>query len=261
MIPNLFSLDILLIGLLGLMVGSFLNVVIYRLPISLNLALPRSFCPQCHQPIRSFDNIPILSYLLLLGRCRHCQKKISLRYPLIEIFTCFLSIIIVLHFNFSAATLPALLITWALIVLALIDLEHTILPDNITLPFLWLGLFLSIFSIFQNSESCILGAILGYLILWSIFWTFKILTGKEGLGYGDFKLLAMLGAWLGWQALPFIILISSAIGSLIGFYLIIFRGKNRNYAIPFGPFLAVGGWLSLIWQNDFLRFYFKLVNL
>ncbi len=271
---------LVLIGLLGLLIGSFLNVVIYRLPILLNqrwqeeqgeqesktsqplsLSIPRSFCPHCRHSISMLDNIPIFSYLWLRGRCRACQKRIPYRYPLIEFFTCLLSIIIANHFGISLATITALLLTWALIALSIIDFDHSVLPDDITLPFLWLGLFFSLFPVFQNSEDCILGAIAGYLTLWTIYWLFKGLTGKEGMGYGDFKLLAMLGAWLGWQALPSVILIASILGALIGIYLMIFQGRDKNQPIPFGPFLAIGGWMTLLWQNDFLLFYFKLFNL
>lgn len=255
---------LVLIGCLGLMVGSFLNVVIYRLPLTLketelqiNIVYPGSFCPHCNTPISFQDNIPILGYLKLLGKCRFCKTAISVRYPLVELLTAVSSVYVAYHFGFSLKTVGALLLTWALIALSFIDYDEIILPDAITLPFLWLGLFLSLFPIFANSTECILGAILGYLSLWSIYWIYKIFTDKEGLGFGDFKLLAMLGAWLGWQAVPFIILIASSLGAMIGLCLI-FRGRDKNHPMPFGPFLSLGGWITLLWQSDFLRWYFNL---
>ncbi len=244
------------ITVLGLLVGSFLNVVILRLPRTFmedmngvtvpSFFSPLSQCLSCQKPIRPYDNIPILSYCLLKGRCRYCKCGISLRYPAIELLTAALSLMVSIRYGVSLNTLMGLLLTWALISLAVIDLEHMILPDNITLPFLWIGLFISIFPIFRNCQDVILGAIAGYLSLWSIYWIFKLLFKKEGMGYGDFKLTAMLGAWLGWQALPFIILLSSLLGSLVGISLLISKKHKRLDPLPFGPFLAFSGWVALL---------------
>lgn len=253
---------VIITGLLGLMVGSFLNVVIYRLPVMMqnawrqecleflgqeqdaksdepfNLAYPQSRCPGCGAEIKPYQNIPVISYLLLKGQCANCKIPISKRYPLIEAFTALLSIIVAWRFGFTPQTGFGLLLTWSLIALSFIDIDHHLLPDTITLPMLWLGLLLSIFDIFTNSHASIIGAIAGYLILWSVFQLFKILTGKEGMGYGDFKLLALFGAWLGWQYLPVIILLSSLVGAVIGSLMILFIKHDRNTPIPFGPYLA-----------------------
>lgn len=247
------------ITFLGLMVGSFLNVVITRLPvlnpnfISFNA---RSQCPKCYHMIHAKDNIPLISFFILKGRCRHCQEKISWRYPFIELLTASLSFCVAAHFGASMQTVMALILTWALIILSFIDLDHMILPDDITLPMLWLGLILSIFSVFQNSTDSILGASLGYLSLWSIYWLFKLMTDKEGIGYGDFKLLAMLGAWLGWQMIPFIILISSLLGSVVGLYFIVIKKFNKNTPLPFGPYIALAGWLALLGQSNIMNFFY-----
>ncbi len=260
--------------LLGLFVGSFLNVVIYRLPkmmeidwrkqcndfleikdtsepssSPLTLSRPGSSCPHCGHKIRAWENIPIISWLLLRGRCSECKQPISLRYPVVELATGLLSLAVALHFGFSWQTATALPLTWALIALTLIDFDEQLLPDSIVLPMLWLGLLLSIFGIFTDSHSAIIGAVAGYLSLWTVFQLFKLLTAKEGMGYGDFKLFALFGAWFGWQSLIQIILLSSVVGAVVGILLIIIRGRDRNIPIPFGPYLAAAGWISLIWGD------------
>ena len=260
----------IIFGLLGLTVGSFLNVVILRLPkqmeqewrkqccellkIEKKQYIPktcpsplRSQCPHCATMIKAVDNIPVLSFLLLKGRCRACHKKIAFRYPVIEILTSAVTIIVAIHFNISIQTIAALILSWALICLAVIDIDHYLLPDDITLPLLWLGLILNAFNIFTDIYSSLFGAVFGYLSLWSIYIIHKMITGKEGMGYGDFKLLAMLGAWLGWQLLPIIIIISSFMGAVIGLLAIMLMGFNKNKPIPFGPYLAISGWVSLLW--------------
>ncbi|MFU8837103.1 MAG: prepilin peptidase [Thiohalomonadaceae bacterium] len=276
--PLLFAL---LAGFFGLFVGSFLNVVIYRLPIMMqrswrtqcqelldmvqeqqpvfNLSLPRSHCPHCGHQISAMENIPVLSYLLQRGRCRHCQGKISARYPLIEVFTALLTGITAWHFGFGWEALFAILLTWALIALSFIDIDQQLLPDDITLPFLWLGLALSLFGLFSDMPSAIIGAMAGYLSLWLVYWAFKLITGKEGMGYGDFKLLALFGAWLGWQSLPLVILLSSLVGAIIGLAMILFRGRDRQLPIPFGPYLAAAGWLAMLWGEALIDFYLDTV--
>lgn len=257
------------IFLLGLLVGSFLNVVIHRLPLMMRaewqqqchdyigsilpeatpvtLSKPRSRCPQCSHVISALENIPVVSYLFLKGRCRACQTPISLRYPAIEILTAVMSAIVAWHFGVSWASVGALLLTWALIALTFIDVDEQLLPDNITLPLIWLGLFFNLFHHFANLQDAVIGAIAGYLALWLVFHLFRLVTGKEGMGFGDFKLLALLGAWLGWQFLPVIILLSSLVGAVVGISLIVLRLHQRANPIPFGPYLAAAGWLALIW--------------
>ncbi|TXL00129.1 prepilin peptidase [Methylococcaceae bacterium HT1] len=268
-----------LVGIIGLMIGSFLNVVIYRLPIMMqrgwkqecqeflklpasepaaetfNLALPHSHCPACNTEIMWYQNIPVLSYLLLQGKCANCQTRISLRYPFVEALTGILSIVVAYQLGGEIETLFALLLTWTLIALSGIDFDHQLLPDNIVLPMLWLGLFLSLFNIFTDPVSSIIGAVAGYLFLWVIYQLFKLLTGKEGMGYGDFKLLALFGAWLGWQYLPLIILLSSLVGAIIGTSLIIFVQRDKNIPIPFGPYLAIAGWIALLWGEQINTLY------
>lgn len=284
--PWAFTLSALVLGLL---VGSFLNVVIYRLPLmmerawraqcqellgtfeppssaakgeeSFNLITPRSRCPHCGHAISALENIPVISYLWLRGRCAGCGKPISARYPLVELTTALFSGITAWHFGFGWAAGAALLLTWALIALTLIDYDHQLLPDDITLPFLWIGLLLSLYGLFTDSASSIVGAVAGYLSLWSVYILFKWATGKEGMGYGDFKLLAVLGAWMGWQALPVIIVLSSVVGAAVGITLILFRGRDRNIPIPFGPYLATAGWLALLWGHDITHLYFTLLGL
>jgi len=276
--PPLFYM---LVAIISLLVGSFLNVVIYRLPIMMerewrsecsaflqisepdaipepyNLVLPRSACPHCHHKITAFENIPVISYLLLGGKCKGCASRISLRYPLVEIMTSILSVIVAIHLGATIQTLFAILFTWSLIVLTLIDYDHQLLPDNITLPFLWLGIICNIFGIFTDINSSVLGAIFGYLVLWTVYITFKLVTGKEGMGHGDFKLLAMLGAWLGWQYLPLIIIISSMLGAVIGIGLIIFKAHEKSQPIPFGPYLAFAGWIALLYGNHLIALYYN----
>jgi len=267
-------------GLLGLLVGSFLNVVIYRLPIMINrawtlecrvlqgshdveasqqptfnLVIPASGCPHCQRHIRAVENIPVLSYLMLKGRCAGCGTKIPSRYPAIELVTALLSIVVAVHFGFSVQALAALVFTWALIPLFMIDFDHQILPDSITLPLLWTGLLLSLSGVFVDSTTSIIGAAAGYLSLWSIYHLFKLVTGKEGMGYGDFKLLGAIGAWVGWQSLPVVILFSSVVGAAIGIGLILLRGRDHNQPMPFGPFLAAAGWLTLLWGQDIISLY------
>ena len=257
---------------LGLMVGSFLNVVIYRLPVimerewqiqareyldqpqadshePLTLARPASRCPHCGHKIRFYENIPVLSYLLLRGKCSSCGAGISMRYPLVELLTGVLSAVVAWHFGFGWQAATALLLTWALIALSMIDFDHQLLPDSITLPFLWVGLLLSLFPVFVDMRSSLIGAIAGYMSLWTVYQLFKLLTGKEGMGFGDFKLLALLGAWMGWQALPMIVLLSSAVGAILGGALIAIRGRDSQKPMPFGPFLAIAGWIALLWGD------------
>ena len=263
---------------LGLTVGSFLNVVIYRLPLmmesrwrrdccelleveekgdaeKLTLATPNSHCPSCKAPIKPWQNIPVLSYLALGGKCANCGVSISARYPIIEAVTGALTVSLALYFPPSPALAGAILLTWALVALTMIDVDHQLLPDDITLPLLWLGLAFNVFGTFVPLEQAVLGAIFGYGILWSVFWLFKLVTGKEGMGYGDFKLLAALGAWLGWQALPLIILLSSLVGAVVGVALMILKQRGRDVPIPFGPYLAAAGWIALVWGDQIMARY------
>lgn len=268
-----------LTAILGLLVGSFLNVVIFRLPVMMeqnwrrdcdefsgkehvpeerfDLVMPRSRCPHCGHMVTARDNIPILSYLLLRGRCRACGAHISPRYPLVELLTAVVTVSTALHFGPAWQGLFAVLLAWALIALSFIDFDKHLLPDSITLPMLWLGLLLSLFGIYTDSQASIIGAAAGYLSLWSVYQLFRLLTGKEGMGYGDFKLFALFGAWLGWQSLPLIILLSSAVGAVIGLSLILFRGRDRNIPIPFGPYLAIAGWIALLWGEQITAWYLR----
>lgn len=271
-------------GLLGLLVGSFLNVVIHRLPIImqrdwqsqcdelnglsnsqpteiLSLSRPRSHCPHCGHVISALENIPVLSFLMLRGRCKQCKSPISLRYPLIELLTATLSLVVAWYFGFTIACAAALLMTWALIALTFIDVDHQLLPDTITLPLLWLGLLFNLFGTFTSLHSAVIGAIAGYLSLWLVFHGFKLLTGKEGIGYGDFKLLAALGAWLGWQFLPAIVLLSSLVGAVVGISLMLLKKQQQEQAIPFGPYLAAAGWLALLWGDTLNQWYLSLAGL
>ncbi len=266
-----------LIFFLGLLVGSFLNVVIHRLPKMMqaewnqfcaelhgqtaqtterfNLVFPRSRCPSCGASVSAWDNIPLLSYALLRGKCRHCRAPISLRYPLVEALTGLISAYVAWHFGAHLLTLAALVFCWALIALTFIDADTQLLPDQITQPLLWLGLVVNFSNGFTDLASAVVGAIAGYLALWSVYWLFKLMTGKEGMGYGDFKLLAAIGAWLGWMMLPVVILLSSVVGALVGISLIVFARHGRNQAIPFGPYLAGGGLIALIWGRDLTAAY------
>ncbi|MES9932910.1 MAG: A24 family peptidase [Candidatus Sedimenticola sp. PURPLELP] len=272
--------------LLGASVGSFLNVVIFRLPVmmerdwksqcrelleqtdsdqvkseTLSLSRPASHCPHCGHKIRPWENIPVISYLFLKGRCSECDTRISLRYPLVELVTALLSLLVVVHFGFTWQAAAALPLTWALIALSMIDFDHKLLPDIIVIPFIWLGLLISMFGIFTDSHASIIGAVAGYLSLWTVFQLFKLLTGKEGMGYGDFKLFALFGAWLGWQYLAQIILISSVVGALLGISMIIFRGRDHTIPIPFGPYLATAGWISLLWGEEINTAYLTWAGL
>jgi leader peptidase (prepilin peptidase)/N-methyltransferase len=261
----------------GLSFGSFLNVVIYRLPKmmeqdwrsqcrellelpteetqKISLALPASACPECGHKIRFWENIPVISYLLLKGVCSNCGNKISLQYPLIEAVTAILSVVVAWKFGVSWQTLLALILTWSLITLTMIDFHKQLLPDSITLPLLWLGLLANIFELFTTLESAVMGAMAGYLILWFVYHLFKLVTGKEGMGFGDFKLLGALGAWLGWKVLPLIILLSSVVGAVIGIALIVITRHDKNIPIPFGPYLAIAGWIALIWGDNMIRIW------
>lgn len=276
----------------SLLVGSFLNVVVYRLPIMLerewqqqareilaanssasetspiaadkqpafNLVAPPSACPHCKAPIRAWQNIPIFSYLFLRGRCANCRAKISPRYPFVEGCTALLSAVVVHQFGFTWYSLAALGMTWCLISLSLIDFDHQLLPDQITLPLVWVGLLLSIYAqpgtpFAPDMRSSIVGGVAGYLSLWSVYWLFKLLTGKEGMGYGDFKLLAAFGTWLGWQPLLLIILLSAFAGAVIGVGLIVIRGRDKNIPIPYGPYLAIAGWIAMLWGKDIIAGY------
>lgn len=269
-----------LTGLVSLMVGSFLNVVIYRLPIMMerewkreyqsyfhpdqtveeterfDLIKPDSTCPKCGHGIRFWENIPVISYMLLGGKCGKCKTSISFRYPTVELLTALLSLWIATHYGPGEAALIAIVITWLLVAMTFIDLDKMILPDQLTLPMLWIGLLASVNHIFVSPTDAILGAAIGYLILWSIYWGFKLLTGKEGMGYGDFKLLAALGAFTGWQGLLIIILLSSFVGAVFGIIIMIRQKQGKDLAIPFGPYLAIAGWLTLMYQEPITAAYF-----
>ena len=284
--PNLLPV---ITGLLGLLVGSFLNVVIHRLPIMMerewqrftqeekaegddkaptleaafNLAVPGSHCPQCNHKLAAWENIPILSYLMLKRRCRQCQTRISARYPLVELTSALLAVLVAEEFGFTASLLGLLLFTWALLSASLIDFDHKLIPDDISLPLLWLGLLLTAVDIGVPGVTLydsVLGAAIGYLSLWSLYWAFLLLTGKHGLGYGDFKLLAALGAWLGWQSLLPVLLLASLGGSFVGIVLIVTQGRSRSSAIPFGPFLAGAGFIMLVWGPRLTQTYANLLG-
>jgi leader peptidase (prepilin peptidase)/N-methyltransferase len=272
----------LVVLLFALSVGSFLNVVILRLPRimertwheecaellgldqpaaadggRLGLAFPASHCPKCKHRLRLWENIPILSWVLLRGRCSHCQGPISIRYPLIEAITAILSLIVIWQLGPTAQGVAALVLTWGLVALAVIDMETQLLPDSITLPLLWVGLGLSLFGVFIDSDQAIIGAICGYTSLWLVAQLFRLTTGKEGMGQGDFKLFAVFGAWLGWTALPQIILLSTVPGALFGIAMILTRRQQRGTPVPFGPFLAVAGWISLLWGDSITSAYLR----
>jgi len=284
-VPSLYYSLLLIIGLL---IGSFLNVVIFRIPkmmeqefrseccdfLTINdekttqskdkkitLSTPNSTCPSCQTPIKPWHNIPVFSYLFLRGKCASCKTSISIRYPIIEATTGLLSVLTIYLLGFNGAGLIALVLLWSLICLTMIDFDTQLLPDNMTLPLLWLGLIANYFSLYTSLGDALLGAIFGYLSLWSVFWLFKLVTGKEGMGYGDFKLLAALGAWMGWQFLPLIILLSSLVGAVIGIAGIIILGRNKNIPIPFGPYLAIAGWIAFIWGEQIIAYYFQYIGL
>lgn len=262
----------------GLMVGSFLNVIIYRIPVILerewqkqardileletakredvfNLIHPRSRCRSCNAPISAWQNIPVLSYLVLRGRCAKCSTRISPRYPAIELLTGVLTGLAAWHFGFSMAAFAAFLFLWLLVAMTFIDFDHQLLPDNLTLPLLWLGLLFSTSNVFVTPEQSIIGAVAGYLSLWIIYHAFRLLTGKEGMGYGDFKLFAALGAWMGWLYLPLIILLSAGAGAVIGITMILLAGRDRAQPMPFGPFLAIAGVIAFFFGGDIIQWY------
>ncbi len=273
-------LFISLCATIGLMVGSFLNVVILRLPKMmerewhqqcaelrgetietlppLSIAKPRSACPHCQHKITALENIPILSYLVLRGRCSQCNTSISPRYPIIEALTGIISGFVAWNFGYGFLALAALIFVWAMIALAFIDLDTQLLPDDITLPLLWAGLLVNLGDGFTDIRSAIIGAVSGFLALWSVYWCFKIATGKEGMGYGDFKLLAVIGAWFGWKMLPLVILISSLVGAVVGIGPIVITKHRRNVPIPFGPYLVGGGFIALFWGNQLNHTYLGL---
>src|ERR1700733_14718278 len=282
------------IFLIGLIVGSFLNVVIYQLPIILErewrsqaadvlaggsasaetanerftLSTPRSACPKCKAPITAWQNIPIVSWIMLLGRCASCRTKISARYPLVELATGLLSAWVAWHFGFGAPAACALLVTWSLIALTGIDIDHQLLPDNITLPLMWAGLLAAVLigpmpgqALPVSARDAIVGAAAGYLSLWLVFHAFRLVTGKEGMGYGDFKLFSALGAWLGWKMLPLVILLAAGTGTVLGILMIVLRGRDRAAPMPFGPYLATAGWLGMMYGDTLVSGYLRVSGL
>ncbi|WP_100656575.1 prepilin peptidase [Alteromonas flava] len=278
-----------LVFIVSLMVGSFLNVVIYRLPVMMerrwkaefndyfkaetnnnndtqpaqterfDLIKPDSTCPKCGHKIRAWENIPVISWLLLRGKCASCKTPISIRYPSVELITALLSVWVAATFGFGSAGILAVFVTWILVALTFIDADTMLLPDELTLPLLWLGLIASLFTTFVSPHEAIIGAAAGYLSLWSVYWLFKLLTGKEGMGYGDFKLLAALGAFTGWQGLPIIIILSSFVGAVVGIALLVFKRNGVGQAIPFGPYLAAAGWLTLLYGEQIQQTYLRWV--
>jgi leader peptidase (prepilin peptidase) / N-methyltransferase len=291
--PALFAGSVFLVGLI---VGSFLNVVIYRLPIMLErewqsqaaevlsaadaaateaapiarftLSTPRSACPKCKAPITAWQNIPVVSWLMLRGRCAACRTKISARYPLVELASGVLSAWVAWHFGFGVPAACALLVTWSLIALTGIDIDHQLLPDNITLPLMWAGLVAAVAigsglgaALPVSPKDAVIGAVAGYLSLWLVFHAFKLVTGKEGMGYGDFKLFAALGAWLGWKLLPLILILSAATGAVLGISMIALRGRDRSAPMPFGPYLAAAGWLAMMYGDSLVNGYLRVSGL
>ncbi len=269
-------------AILGLLVGSFLNVVIHRLPRMLeqewhancaelkgdpipsgeriSLAQPRSRCPHCGHQITAFENIPVVSYLLLRGKCSHCKASIGLRYPLVEAVSGLLSGFAAWHFGPGWTAAGAILFVWVLLALTFIDIDTQLLPDTLTIPLIWIGLLFNLGSLLVDIKSAVLGAVVGYLVLWSVYWLFKLATGKEGMGYGDFKLLAAIGAWLGWQQLPLTILLSSVVGAAIGMFMILVARRSREVPIPFGPYLAIAGMIALFWGKTLTNAYLGLLG-
>ncbi|MBM95602.1 MAG: prepilin peptidase [Oceanospirillaceae bacterium] len=268
--------------IIGLLVGSFLNVVILRLPIMMfrewkkecaeveslpphpalddldkpfNLIKPDSHCPGCHAPVKAWQNIPVISYLLLKGRCENCHRKIGFRYPAVEIATALLSTALVWFFPWGWPLAAMVMFTWLLVTMSVIDMDHKILPDTLTLGLLWLGLIANSFELFTDLNSAVWGAVAGYLSLWSVFWLFKLITGKEGMGYGDFKLLAALGAWLGFEYILMIILLSSVVGAVIGIAGILIQGRDKDIPIPFGPYLAAAGWIAAVFGDQLMAYW------
>ncbi|MDN3405501.1 A24 family peptidase [Pseudoalteromonas sp. APC 3218] len=276
------------IGLVSLCIGSFLNVVIYRLPLMMqkewqtecrllladeltspkakqttdtfNLVKPNSCCPKCKAAIKPWQNIPIISWLFLKGKCATCDNPISIRYPSVEAITAILSLVVAYTFGATEQALLYIVVTWALVALTFIDIDHMLLPDQLTLPLLWLALIASVMGYTIAPSDAIIGAACGYLSLWSVFWLFKLITGKEGMGYGDFKLLAVFGALLGWQSLLTIILLSSVVGAVIGIALLSIQGKDKATPIPFGPYLAIAGWITMLWGTQLQNSYFNFIG-
>ncbi|MGO2010252.1 MAG: prepilin peptidase [Pseudoalteromonas sp.] len=278
---------LLTVGLVSLCIGSFLNVVIYRIPLMMqrewqtecrtlladelsneqnnqttptkpfNLVTPSSTCPNCKTTIKAWQNIPVLSWLLLKGRCASCKHPITVRYPIIEVLTAILSLTVAYTFGATEQALLYIVITWFLVTLTFIDIDHMLLPDQLTLPLIWLALIAAVLGITIPPSDAIIGAACGYLSLWSVYWLFKLLTGKEGMGYGDFKLLAVFGALLGWQFLLMIILLSSVVGAIIGIALLSIQGKDKTTPIPFGPYLAIAGWIAMLWGTQLKTYYFN----
>ena len=264
-------------GILGLLIGSFLNVVIYRVPKMMqresdnyvasesgkelphtdrfNLMLPRSACPHCGHQITAMENIPVLSYLAIGGKCTNCKAPISARYPMVELLTGLLSAFMIWHFGTGVAGLASVLFVWLLVAMTFIDADTQLLPDDLTYPLLWCGLLFNLNGTFTSLSSAVIGAVAGYLSLWSVYWLFKLATGKEGMGYGDFKLLAGLGAWMGWTMLPVIILLSSVVGALVGISMMLFANMSKNNPIPFGPYLAAAGVIALLWGKQLSQQY------
>lgn len=274
---------VLCAALLGLLVGSFLNVVIHRLPrmmeldwqhqarealnlpdtesrTTYNLILPHSRCPHCDHQIRAWENIPVVSYLALRGKCSSCKTPISARYPLIELACALLSGFIAWHYGFGWQAGAMLLLGWGLLAMSMIDVDHQLLPDDLVLPLLWLGLIANYFGLFTSLGDALWGAVLGYMSLWSVYWLFKLVTGKEGMGYGDFKLLAMIGAWGGWQVLPLTILLSSLVGAVLGVIMLRLRNAQTSTPIPFGPYLAIAGWIALLWGDQITATYLQFAG-
>lgn len=273
------ALFVTAVTVLSLAIGSFLNVVIHRLPKMLerqwrdelaelngqetatapryNLMLPRSQCPGCGHQISALENVPVVSYLALRGKCAACKTRISPRYPLVEALTGALSGFIAWRYGFNWHTLAALFFVWSMIALAFIDLDTFYLPDDITLPLVWTGLLVNMGGVFVDLQSAVIGAVAGYLALWAVFWSYKLATGKDGMGYGDFKLLAAIGAWLGWKMLPVVILLSSFVGAIVGISLIVFARHGRNVPIPFGPYLVLAGLIALFWGEPLLQYYLQ----
>ncbi len=270
--------------ILGLLVGSFLNVLIYRLPIMMerdwraqsremlelpaepvgetfNLSLPHSRCPHCAHRIRPWENLPVLSYLMLGGKCSSCKAPISKRYPLVELACGLLSGYVAWHFGFGWPAAAMLVLSWGLLGMSMIDVDHQLLPDSLVLPLLWLGLIVNSFALFTTLEDALWGAVVGYLTLWSVYWLFKLITGKEGMGHGDFKLLAMLGAWGGWQILPLTILLSSLVGAILGLITLRLRKAESSTPIPFGPYLAIAGWIALLWGGQITDSYLQFAGI
>jgi len=287
LITGSLTYQIFLLSLLGLLIGSFLNVVILRYPIMMyrewkkesegmdealpdhpaikdlskpfNLVTPASHCPKCNAPVKAWQNIPIVSFLFLRGRCSQCKTSIGIRYPLVELVTAVMTAVLIVKFDWGWQLGAMVAFTWLLIAMSVIDIDHQILPDPMTLGLLWLGLLVNSQGLFTDLESAVYGAALGYGVLWAFFWLFKLATGKDGMGYGDFKLLAALGAWLGFQSLLTIIILSSVVGAIVGIAGILILGRDRQLPIPFGPYLAMAGWIAALWGDDITRWY--LINI